>query len=235
MRRTGRTLLIGAVALLTVAAAVPAPAAAQDPEPAFVVDLAESGDAAVSVTYAFDLDTDAERQAFRELRDNESAREAYAARFGDRLRSVAANAENASGREMAVEDVTIDVATDDRTGVVTLSADWRGLAATTDGGLAVTEPFASGFAPDRQFVIALPDGYEASEVAPEPASSGDGRLTWSAGTDLDGFELVAAESGGGDAATADGDRSTAADGPGFGVAAALAGLVAAALLARRRA
>lgn len=237
MRRTGRTLLIGAVALLTVAAAVPAPATAQDPEPAFVVDLAENGDAAVSVTYAFDLEGAAERQAFRELRDNESAREALATRFGDRLRSVAANAENASGRETSVENVSIDVETDDRTGVVTLSADWRGLAATTDRGLLVTEPFASGFAPDRQFAIALPDGYEASEVTPEPASSGDGRLTWSAGADLDGFELVAGESGEGDAesATADDGQSTAADGPGFDVAVGLAAVAAAALLARRRA
>ncbi|WP_225332689.1 DUF7345 domain-containing protein [Halomicrobium urmianum] len=241
MPRTGRTLLIGAVALLAVAAAVPAPATAQDSEPAFVVDLAESGDAVVSVTYTFDLDGDAERQAFRELRDNESAREAFATRFGDRLRSVAANAADASGREMAIEDVTIDVQTDDRTGVVTLSADWRGLAATIDEGLVVTEPFASGFTPDRQFVVVLPDGYEAGEVTPEPDGTGDGRLTWSAGADLDGFELVAGESGGSGAASAtteaaaDGDQSTAADGPGFDVAGGLAAIVAAALLARRQA
>ncbi len=235
MRLTGRALLIGAVALLTVAAAVPAPATAQDPEPAFVVDLAESGDAAVSVTYAFDLETDAERQAFRELRDNESTREAYAARFGDRLRSVAANAADATGREMSVEDVTIDVATDDRTGVVTLSADWRGLAATTDEGLVLTEPFASGFAPDRQFVIALPDGYEAGDVAPEPTSTGDGRLTWAAGTSLDGFELVAGGSDGGTADAATDDGQSTADGPGFDVAVGLAAIAAAALLARRRA
>lgn len=235
--------MTGAVALLAVAAAIPAPAAAQSTEPVFQVDLAADGDAAVSVTYAFALDGEDEQQAFREIRDNESARDAFATRFGDRLRSVAENAENATGREMSVENVSVDVESSGETGVVTLSADWRNLAATTERGLVVTEPFASGFTPDRQFVVTLPDGY-AADATPEPTSAEDGRLVWSAGTSLDGFELVASSgSDAGDGSEGDGaagtdaptgEESTDEEGPGFGVAAALAGLVAAALLAYRR-
>lgn len=205
---------------------ITAPAAAAT-DPAFTVELRADGSADVAVTYAFDLDTDAEQAAFQELRDNQSVRESYATRFEDRLGAVAANAADRTGRDMRVSDVAVDVTTDGSTGVVTVSGTWHGLAAVAGDQLVVTEPFASGFEPDRRFVVTLPDGYGA-EATPAPDERAEGRLVWHAGADLDGFDLTATADGGGT-----GGDGTSALGPGFGVAAAVGGTLTAGLLAGR--
>lgn len=223
-----RYLLIGLVIVAT-AGAVTAPVAAQSAaEPAFVVDLRADGSAVVSVRSTFDLTTEAELAAFRALEEDQQARDDAAARFLDRLRTVAADAENATGRDMRVTDVRLDLrrTADNETGVITLSATWTGLAAVSGETLTVTEPFASGFEPDRRFVLRAPAGYTVAGVSPEPASRDTASATWDAGTDLTGFEVVLEPAA---------PTTTESEGqPGFGALAALVALLVGAGIATRR-
>lgn len=215
------------IAVLTVVASIlvvttPAAAAAS---PGFVVSLHDDGDADLRVTYTFDLAGDAEREAFQELRANETARGVYADRFGDRLSGIAGDAATETGREMRVSDVALNVSVEDDVGVVTITATWHGLAAAEDDRLVVAEPFASGFEPDRPVTVAVPDGYAVEEVSPSPDERSDGRLTWHADRSLSGFSLTAAPAD---------DGVTTGLGPGFGLAAALLAVLLAALAVRGR-
>ncbi|NLV09192.1 PGF-CTERM sorting domain-containing protein [Halomicrobium mukohataei] len=222
-----RIAAVGVVATLLLVGSTGPAAAAQ--QPTFVVELDDRGDAAVTITYTYDLGDDAEQAAFAELQRNETATAAFEDRVHDRFERVANASENQTGRQMGIESAAVELTREDRTGVVEVSVQWNGLAATTEDGLVLDEPFASGFEPDRAFVVVLPDGYEATAVTPSPAESGDGRLEWAGGTALDDFEVVATAE-----PSADTDAATDADGPGFGVGGAVAALAATSLLALRR-
>lgn len=227
--RVAVVLVAVAVVLSVVVAPATADAStAEETTPSLVVDLHEDGSATVTLVQTYDLETDDERAAFESLQDDEGAREEAKTRFADRMSDVAADAAEATGREMSVSDPSIDLRTTDGVGVVELSVTWSNLAADQDGRLVVTEPFASGFEPDRQFAVVGPDGYELDGATPAPDESGETSATWGAGTDLRGFEVAFAPAG-------DGGTGTEADEgiPGFGVPAALVALAAIALLARR--
>lgn len=227
-----------AAALVVVAGLVlvgSAPAvSAQSTQEAFVVDLEADGSAQITVRSVFDLDADAEQEAFRALETDEAARDDAAARFEARLGSVASDAENATGRSMAVTDAAIELErVDNTTGVVTMTATWTGLAEERDGELVVTEPFASGFSPDRRFTVRAPDGYEFETVTPAPDDRTESSATWQAGSALDGFDVVLtpSEADGTDAA----GETTDTDGqPGFGVTTVVVSVVLAVLLGARR-
>lgn len=231
---------VALVAVAVVLSVVVAPATAdarastaEEPTPALVVALQEDGSATVTLVQTFDLETDDERAAFESLQDDQEAREDVRTRFADRMASVAADATATTGREMTVSEPSIDLRTADDVGVVELSVTWSNLAAERDGRLVVTEPFASGFEPDRQFAVVGPDGYELDGATPAPDDSGDASATWAAGTDLDRFEVAFAPADGGDGDGGGGGDDADERVPGFGTTAALVALAAAALLARR--
>lgn len=222
-------------------------------EPGFIVELTEDGDATVVVTYTFDLDNDARAQAFEELRDSETEREEFRQRFESRMQDVAVAASVATDREMSLSDAEIAIERVEETGIVRLSVTWSGLAGGSDDSLVVTEPFASGFTPDRPVSVVLPDSYEVTTATPAPAEQAAGQLTWATGTDLDGFELVvspeasdeddeAVDSEGDNGAdeAADGTLADEDDGgvddsgPGFGFVGAVVGLLATLLTLSRR-
>lgn len=187
-----------AVALLLLLAALgsgPGVAVAQDPPAeAFVVELDESGDATETLVSTYDLADDAESEAFDEFSANASA---HAERFRDRLNNVAQRTAAETSREMRVTDPEATVETVDGVGVVRLSVRWDGLAAVKGAELAVAEPFASRFDPDRRLVIVAPDGYTVSETAVPPAENTGDVARWSANTDLSGFTTTLAPSEGG--------------------------------------
>lgn len=179
------TLIVAIVAAVSILSAVAMADTAQSQEPGFEVALEESGDATVTLRVTFDLTTD-EASVFRELETDATDR---TARFQDRLGLVANATANRTGRSMAVTNATSRTYRVNETGVLELSADWANLAATTDDGLRVTEPFASGFQPPREFVVTAPEGYRITDVTPAPAAVGQRQATWAAGTDLTGFTL----------------------------------------------
>jgi len=227
MQPNGRRRLVGVLLCVVVLSVTvtPAAAAGHDDE-RFRVELDTEGNADVSVTYTYDLETDGERAAFEELESNETAQRQIATRFENRMQAVADGASNETGREMRVGNATVETATEDGVGTVTLSVRWERLAAVDGDRLTVTEPFASGFEPDRRFVVETPDGYAVASATPEPSAGEDGRASWAAGSSLSGFELVATPD--------DASDGTSGDGDGFGSVLALAALAAVAVLARRR-
>lgn len=172
-------------------------AAASESVPLFAVTLEPNGSADVRLQLMFNLSSDSDRRAFETLREDEAAREDVMARFLSRMRSVANSSERRVERDMRVYDAAISLSTiaDGGTGVVTLSVTWDNMAGITRADqphLIVTEPFASGFIPSREFRVRIiaPDIYRLTSVTPVPASQENTSATWSAGTDLTGFTLV---------------------------------------------
>ncbi|MFB6295677.1 MAG: hypothetical protein ABEH66_02405 [Halobacteriales archaeon] len=172
-------------------------ATAEEGEPLFSVDLRTEGSARVTLRLAFDLSTDSDRKAFRTMQDDEEARADVRDRFESRLQDVANNSERRVDREMRVDDAAIALSTNDdgSTGVVTLSVSWTNLAGRTDDAdphLVITEPFASGFTPSRQFSVRItaPDRYRLTTVRPDPDGQTNASATWEAGTKLTDFTLV---------------------------------------------
>lgn len=209
-----------------------APAAAQMDEEQFLVELDANGDLDVSVTFAYDLDSDTEQAAFEELQDNETAQAELSERFENRMTAVADDASAATDREMSVRDASIELQRGGDVGLVTLSLAWSNLAVVDNDQVTVTELFASGFEPDRTFTVVAPDGYEITSTTPEPSSSDEESATCSAGASLDGFEVVAEA----DDSEADGDpdEHETEDAVGFGVVTAVLALLAVSLLTIRR-
>ena len=241
--RTGRTLVTGlALAVVLVGAAATPVAATQTTSPSMTVELRADGDARVTVVSTFDLDNDDERAAFDELRTNETAREAYTARFEDRWRAVAANTAEETGREMTVSDASLELTREGSTGVATFTITWTNLAEATDGTVRLFEPFNSGFEPDRRFVVVLPEEYDLRRASGEPTSRSEQRIVYDADAAFETFGVVADGpsvatetplSLSRDSPEGEPPTTTGGSGPGFGIAAALAGLLAAALLSRR--
>lgn len=226
MKTTVRSVTLAVIVALAVVAVAAQPAAAQsNTEPAFVVDVHADGSADVSLRSTFDLTTDDEQDAFSSLMDDEQARQNAKDRFLKRMQAVANDAENATGRAMAVTGARIDLrlTADNETGIVTISVTWDGLAAVDGGSLTVTEPFASGFDPERPFVLRAPDGYSFTSVTPEPDDRTASVLTWEAGTDLTGLSVVMEAE---DTPSGAEDTAVGTDGqPGFGWATAGLALV----------
>lgn len=249
-----RTLAVAvAVSLLLSSAVAGVGAAATDPDPttdagsALVVDLAADGDATVTVLLTFDLEDDADRAAFEELKTNDTERERLETRTATRLESVAAGASEDADREMTIDGTVVSFETDDAAdrGVVAVSVAWGNLAAAEDGALRVDEPFASGFAPDRPFVLRPPEGYDLERNTHEPSTAEDGRIVWSPGTDLDGFEVRLSTADGDDSSTAGGSDVDGDEGPedgdggaddlsGFGVLVGLFSLIGGGWLCLKR-
>lgn len=221
------------------------PVAAQTNEEQFLVELDSEGDAELSMTFVYDLDSEDERAAFEELRENATAQTEISERFENRMTTVSGDASAATDREMSVRNVSIELESDDNAGLVVLSLQWANLAAVEGDQLTVTEPFASGFEPGMAFTVVTPEEYEIVSATPEPTSSKAQSAMWEQNTTLDGFEVVAEASPGetddeeASNGTSDGTsdetpaEDTTEDSTGFGIVTALAALVAVALLVIR--
>lgn len=234
--------IVGAcLCVALVSSMVVTPVAAQTDEERVLVELGEEGDADVSVTFAYDLSSEEEGTAFEQLQENTTAQAEATERFENRMGAVADDASAVTDRDMSVTDSAIELRRDGDAGLVTLSLRWTNLAAVDGDRLTVTEPFASGFEPDREFSVVVPDGYEIASATPEPSGNDGTSVTWDADSSLDGFELVAEtgaagtdeESGSSEASEESLDGDGAEDAAGFGAVTAVLALLAAALLAVR--
>ena len=227
-----RRLVLALLATAVVLGSLAAPAAGAQTgtddsaggHTALVVDLAEDGDATVTLRLTFDLDREEERRALERLREN---RTEIASTFEEQMRAVAARTAEETGREMAVTSAEVAVTTEGSTGVGELSVAWTGRAAVEGDRLVVSEPFADGFEPAGRFEVEAPEGYVLAETTPTAASTTETGAAWEAGSSLDGFEATFVPA-----------DATSTSLPGFGAPAALlaVALVAGttALLARRR-
>jgi len=168
-----------------------------DDAPLFTVKLRSTDPAEVALRLTFDLTTDSDRRAFETLQGDGDARADVRDRFQKRMQSVANSTERRVDRDMTVSDAEISLATSDDgdTGVVTLSIVWAELAGRAGEearpNIVVTEPFASGFTPSREFTVRIlaPEEYRLTRVSPAPMRRTNTSAAWAAGTSLDAFLL----------------------------------------------
>lgn len=210
-------VLVGAlasgVAVADVHSDSPLPDTDADDEDTLVVELEPDGDATISLNLVYDLESDEQQAAFESLHEDDVAMTELADRFHDRMESVAAAVDGED--EQTVTDAANDVVVGEELGIVSIAVTWDSLASVDDETLIVTEPFASGFQTDTQFVLAGPEDSSIDTVEPEADTTGEENARWNAGSDLDGFEATLTVAG------EDADTF----GPGFGVTAAVLGLL----------
>ena len=135
------------------------------------IDVRSDGDAAWRVEYRVRLESDNETAAFRSIqRDVRNNSSAFAAPFARRMRATAADAENATGREMAVENVTVTATIEQlpqEYGVITYRFVWTNFAARDGDRLVVGDAVSGLFLDDRTTLsIAWPGAYDATSVTP---------------------------------------------------------------------
>jgi hypothetical protein len=152
-------------------------------------DVEADGDARWTVEYRVRLNDENTTAAFESLRADVEANEtAYTATFADRMRRTARAAENVTGREMTVRNVSVRVSRQQlpqEYGVVAYRFEWTGFAATAPEELAVGDALAGLFL-DRQttLVVAWPDGYASTAVDPTPDERRDDAVVWIGPTDF---------------------------------------------------
>lgn len=147
------------------------------------VGVQPDGDAVWETQYRVRLASDDEEQAFEELRaDVESDPSAYSARFGERMRATAGAAENATGREMNVTNVT--VAAERRElpqsyGVVTYRFEWEGFAAVEDDRILVGDAVDALFLDEASsLIVTWPEEYRLGDASPSPTEARENAVVW---------------------------------------------------------
>ncbi|WP_372911175.1 helix-turn-helix transcriptional regulator [Salinigranum sp.] len=242
LRRVGVSLLVAFVVASSVTAPAgatdheaPVPGAAQlgdagiEPDGVLLrADVRENGDARWTVEYRVRLNDENTTAAFGSLREDIKANEsAYTSTFADRMRATARAAENTTGREMRIENVSVSATRQQlpqEYGVVTYQFDWRGFAVADGQTLRAGDALAGLFL-DRQttLVLSWPDAYATTAVQPSPDERRENAAVWVGPTDFgDGEPAVslstaATETGGVGGNGGDGaDDGAGRDGTGGG-------------------
>jgi hypothetical protein len=146
------------------------------------------GDATWTIDYRVRLDDENTTAAFESLQaDIRNNTSDYRGQFADRMRSTVAAAENATGREMAVSNVSVSTRTtlDGQYGVVSYSFRWEGFAATDGDRIVVGDALAGLFLDaDTKLTFNWPADYELQSVDPAPDSEGERSVTWQGPVDF---------------------------------------------------
>jgi hypothetical protein len=164
--------------------------ASVDPDVVYMTAaVREDGTAEWAVEYRVRLDDDNATRAFESVQaDIEDDPDSFTARFADGMARTVASAENATGREMALESVTVSAERQtfgQEYGVVTYRFTWTAFA-TTDGdriraGDALSELFLDD---ETALEIAYPEGYEVASVQPRPSENRSSAVVWRGPTDF---------------------------------------------------
>jgi hypothetical protein len=153
------------------------------------VSVEPDGDAVWETQYRVRLASDDEEQAFEELRaDVESDPDAYTSRFGDRMRATADTAENATGREMNVSNVTVTAERRELPqsyGVLTYRFEWSNFAAVEDDRILVGDAIDALFLDEAtSLIVSWEDGYRLGDVSPSPTETRDDAVVWEGPVDF---------------------------------------------------
>jgi len=148
------------------------------------IELAPDGSATWTLTIRTRLDTDGSVEDYRQFQESFRANTShYLDTFERRMTGVVSEANESFGREMRATSFDANTSIQEvpqRWGVVTYRFTWQGFAATEDDSLVVGDVFAGGFFIDDgdALEIAVPEGYEFTDVAPSPAQSHDNVVEW---------------------------------------------------------
>jgi hypothetical protein len=214
------TLLVASVSGVTGAVGTHQSIAGTELQPDDVlieVQVAADGSATWRVEYRVRLDDANVTEAFESLRTDVRQNEStYARPFADRMRTTVADAENATGREMAVENVTVSAERrqiPQDYGVVTYQFHWVGFAETNESAIVAGDAL-SGFFLDSQttLLISWPEGYEPETVSPDPTERRAQSVVWVGPMDFATGEptlvVSTADGSGAGTTTAPGDGTT---------------------------
>jgi hypothetical protein len=146
------------------------------------VDLREDGTATWTIEYRVDLDDENTTDAFESLGEEiEANRSAFEDQFADRMNRTARTAENATGREMAIRNVSVETRRDEiqQVGVVAYTFAWTNFGAADGDELRAGDAIA-GFVLDSgtTLFVTWPDGYGPVDVTPEPDELRGGSASW---------------------------------------------------------
>jgi len=175
-------------------------------------DLQADGDAQWAVIYRTRLDDDNTTAAFESLQaDVRNDSTAYTSDFSDRMNRTVRTAENATGREMTLRNLTVtaeQAALPQSYGVVTYRFEWTNFAAVDGEQLRAGDALAGLFL-DAQSTLRMgwPEGYERTSVAPDPDRNDSRQVAWDGRRDFGPEEpsLVVSESTGSRQPSGDGD------------------------------
>ncbi|WP_123535784.1 helix-turn-helix transcriptional regulator [Halosimplex salinum] len=165
--------------------------------------VSEDGTAEWTVEFRVRLTDENDTAAFESVQDDVEANPAeFTDQFATGMERTVSSAENSTGREMALENVTVTTTREQlpqEYGVLTYRFTWTNFARADGDRLRVGDSL-SGFFLDEQsaLVLAWPTDYERQSVTPEPDDTGNGSVTWRGPADFGPNEprLVVAPGGG---------------------------------------
>jgi hypothetical protein len=164
----------------------------------------EGGTAAWTVEFRVRLDDENASGAFESVQDDvEANASAFTSQFATGMARTVASAENTTGREMALSNVTVTATREQlpqEYGVLTYRFAWTDFAASDGERLRIGDSL-SGFFLDREssLVLSWPAEYERGSTTPDPDETGNGSATWRGPADFGPNEprvVVAPASGG---------------------------------------
>ncbi|SHH46362.1 helix-turn-helix transcriptional regulator [Halobaculum gomorrense] len=148
-------------------------------------ELEPDGDAHWRIAYRIKLSDENTTAAFESLQaDIRANTSAYAERFESRMQTTVAAAENATGREMSLSNVSVTAQrnpfpTSTDYGVVAYSFDWENFA-ETQGRRVVAGDALAGLYLDSGTILtfAWPEEYDARTVSPAADQRSETAVTW---------------------------------------------------------
>ncbi len=241
MKRVSRTIPLFLVLVCLLAAGAPTVSGQLPTSTAYTIALEQDGDATVTLTYAFDLDTAADAAAFDDLETDQPARESLATEFQTEMDAVAQRTATRTNRSMAVRNATTVFERTETSGQVRVRAEWTGLGCVEGMGerererkrIVLSAPFSEQFTPDGTFRVIAPPGYAITSATPDPAQYDDNTATWDSNTTLTNFTVVSRPA----VATEEADESTqdsSVQTPGFTGIATVVAIVCAVAVIRLR-
>lgn len=195
--RSPLPLLIATLAVVLVVGGLPLVAAdaPSQPEPALSpadidadeirmdIALQEDGSAEWTIEFWVELEDDERADAFDSLREDiDENPDDHTSEFADRIDETVTGASEATGREMAAEDVTVATERQSLTreyGVVRYTFQWHGFAAVEGDELHAGDAIEGLYVDDgTRLLISWPEAYEATSVTPEPDDERDRAVIW---------------------------------------------------------
>lgn len=145
-------------------------------------DLRAGGNASWVIEHRILLDDENATEAFESIREKIENGTTYRDRFRNRMEATVADAENVTGREMRVANVTVTAERRELPqsyGVVSYRFTWVGFAAVDGDRLRIDGVLGGLFLnDDTQFVVSWPTTYAPETVAPTPDEREPTQVSW---------------------------------------------------------
>jgi hypothetical protein len=194
------------------------------------VAIRPDGSARWTVEYRIRLDTANETAAFESIQsDVRTNASSYVSEFRSRMEATAATAENATGREMGIGNVTVSTSRQrlpQEYGIVTYEFTWTNFAAVDGETVRAGDALAGFFlTAETSLLFTWPAGYDVESVSPDPSDRRAQAVVWDGPVDFAADEprLVLVEAPAASATTT--PAADGGDGPSSGVGSPVIALI----------